>query len=55
VGGEELFALLQEAQRLAHDLVDRSEATPLDLRADQLLDFVGQRPEVHARQHISAA
>ena len=52
---KELFALLQETQRLAHHLVDRSEAALLDLRADQLLDFVGQRSEVHARQYISGA
>ncbi|HEX5065731.1 MAG TPA: hypothetical protein VFY49_06440, partial [Myxococcota bacterium] len=50
---EECLALVQEAKRLAHDLIDRSEATRLDLRAHQLFDFIGQRCDVHARS-ISA-
>jgi hypothetical protein len=47
---EQLVALLQETQGLAHDLVDRLEAPGLDLGANPFLDFVGQRTQVDARK-----
>jgi len=44
---EECFAFLQQAQRLADDLVDRLEVTRLELGSDEFFDFIGQRRQVH--------
>src|SRR5690606_41342886 len=54
LGGEQLLALLEEPQGFDHDLVDRVEAAGLELGADQLLHFVGQRGQLHARQYTGA-
>jgi hypothetical protein len=54
VRGEKLLALLEEPQGLDHDVVDRLEASGLELGADQLLHFVGQRGQIHARQYNGA-
>jgi hypothetical protein len=51
VGSEELLAFVQETQSLADDLVDRLKAAGLELGADELLDFVGQRRQVHAKEY----
>jgi hypothetical protein len=48
---EQRFALLQEPQGLAHDLVDGLEVSGLDLCANQLFQFVGQRRQVHMRHY----
>jgi len=47
MGGEECFAFLQQAQRLADDLVGRFEVTRLELRSNEFFDFIGQRRQVH--------
>lgn len=46
VGGGQLLALLEEPQGLDHDLVDRLEASRLELGADQLLHLVGQGRQI---------